>query len=460
MAEMREAVPQRVTLTETPPPPKESFSFGNRVHDLIKAGKAAVLSGFLGLAVIACTDKEQQDYPIIDAPTLPVAGVNVVHATEAPMSSQTATIESKETPKAEKTAGWTVINSAGINIDTTSSTEENSSGRSLDQDSKAILEIAGKFPLPEKFTVVLTNNYHEDRAEGDKGTIYIGRNRIRIETMQFETALELAHLLDAETNENNLLKYYTPEQMQILKTLREEILTDPVWGRDYPSVKKMLTGKAGAHVIVRPGDSPSQIAAGTDIDANGIWIEGKQSSTEQSFNPFQEDLQNSFKFLDESQIDKSEYESLNAFVNDNQNIINSYFEASPLATIAKEDFYNYINSDLSKPENIAWLTQTDSQAYLEGRFTNDCKTVVKRVTNMLLFEKYEKGELNEFLKGLSSDKQNFLKKSFEFKFELTDSEKFTSVIAATVTTNSPGPGKVYLETINTFNGTNRLHSAD
>lgn len=351
------------------------------------------------------------------------------------------------TPTLEKP---TEIKSAGIDIQINSAITENVSpkGRSIDQDTAAIIEVALKLPLPDRFTVVLTDDYDNDRAIGPEGKIYIGRNRVRVETMQYEVAHELTHLLDPETNEEYLLQYYTPEQISDLKQLREEILNDTIWGRDYPSVEKIVRGKIGANVIPRPESSQSQIAAGTDIDANGIWIEG--------FNPFESDLADSHKLVDSLPFSDKEYSSLEEFAEANKSMLDEYFAASPLAKFAQADFYRLVNSGLFSPENTTWSAFTDNQAYLSGRYFKDWTKVSERITNMILFEKYKKGELAEFVEALPTSKQDFYRYAFESKYDVTDPEKFANVIATTVATKSEGPGQEYLQKMAYFNQVNNL----
>lgn len=339
------------------------------------------------------------------------------------------------------------IVSAGVNIETSDGVGENISptGRSLDQDTQAVIEVAQKFPLPDRFTVVLTNDYHDDRAIGPEGKIIIGINRIRIETMQYEVAHELTHLLDPVLNEELMLKYYTPHQITELKKLREEILSDHIWGRDYPEVEKIILGKSGANVIPRSGETPAQIAAGSDIHANGIWIEG--------YNPFESDLTSSHEVLAQLQNPQKEYQTLEEFADDNKELLDKYFSASPLAGYAREDFYRHLSSGVMTPENTLWTAFTDNGAYLNSRYANGWGQATERVTRMILFEMYETGRLEEFINSQPESKQDFYQIGFEFKKTLADQEKFADIIAASMHTDHRIE---YLETIARFNEVNNL----
>lgn len=346
------------------------------------------------------------------------------------------------------------IISAGVNVELSEGVKENVSttGRTIAQDIQTIHEVAQKFPLPDRFTVVLTSDYHNDRAEGSLGKVYVGINRVRAETIQYSGAHELVHILDPKTNEEFLLKYYTPHQIAELKKLRDEVLSDPIWGRDYPSAERIIAGKRGANVIPREGDTLSQLAAGADIDANGIWIEG--------YNPFESDLEASHQIMASQPQSDNEYGSIEEFVQQNKDLIDKYFSASPLTKYAQEDFHRLVSSGMLTPENAAWTAMTDNQAYLNGRYHGEWSAVTERLTKIIIFEKYETGQLEEFINTLPESKQEFLKKAFEFKRDHTDSEKFANIIATTVHTNSPGPGRDFIERLAMYNTVNKTVSAE
>lgn len=140
MAEMREAAPQRITLVESNPEPKKT-KFETCINYARKTGRASLLPLVFAGAITACGGgTERVNTPTKEAYT---PGVNVVHATETPMPSQTATIEAKktaqptQTPKAEATA----------------ETENFPQGYRIELDDKVkALQSEGK-PLPSDLTV-------------------------------------------------------------------------------------------------------------------------------------------------------------------------------------------------------------------------------------------------------------------------------------------------------------------
>ncbi len=366
----------------------------------------------------------------------------------------------------------TSIHPGSVDIQIDSSIDSNISnrGKSIDVDVQAIKDVASMAPLPDALTAVITKGFAE-HAEPAKGKIYVGRDHVSLETEKYEIAHEIGHVLDVKNNLEFFKKYYTPEQIKILMDLREQALTDPTWGRDYPSVEKILADKVKAITIPRADSTLDQRSLGSDTYANAVWITGRKFATreappqpgqsqipeqpkeEPTFSPFDEDLKPTMELINQLAAERSanQYQSLQEFVYANSQQVDQILNSSEIGKFAAKKFYFYLEKGVFSPENTIWGVQNPPQALIFGRYQSDWFKSMQFYIQLVANEQYSYGELKDWLSTQSFEKQIYVPNSFEFLKDLADSEKFPEIIKNDIYGQVSTSVRPYLEKMNEFN---------
>ncbi len=313
MAEMREAAPRTVKLTEMPPQTPKEFTFGSRVRNLKNTGRIAVLSTFLGAAVVACGGGNQR----VNVPPTHEAGtpgVDVVRMTPTGIPSETATVTdfltatakaqetktSQETATAESTKTPTSqeINQPGpykITYDSELTSQTLPSGETIEQYRNALQQAIDQIPKIGNPTIKIfmpkpgENQDSEYFYTEKSGAVFlISANYPDIETAKSALYHEFGHYFDPELNGLYLEKIMTKEDLTTLEDLRQQAINDPVFGipEDHITIN-LLDNPQMAHSFSLP---PKDADRDWLIEYNkkypiGLFLSGRTSPHDATQNP-------------------------------------------------------------------------------------------------------------------------------------------------------------------------------
>lgn len=281
------------------PPDREKGSLGNNPRRLIVAFGGSVALAFAFLSACGGGKEGVVQEPVGGtAPNVPTAELKIeqqpsatavvpeVTATVAqPEVMPTAEIPTSTSTKSEqeKVSNWAIEidpKLAGVVQDR------------IDKDIAIIQSIIEKLPQIGNLKIRLTSG-HVSQFDIDKQELIISRDYEHFveasESFPIAVAHEAWHYLDPELNGEYLSKFISEANFAEYKALREKLLSDKIWGRDYPSLEAIFTldrPSIGHALSVKKSYSQGQLASWSDIYPDAVWIAQRRFNGVEAKNPF------------------------------------------------------------------------------------------------------------------------------------------------------------------------------
>lgn len=439
--ETRKLTPERQRIIENTA--KLTF-IQQKIPRWLKSG--AISAGLAVSAVITACSGGEEYHPVTKDPTVPAAGVNVVHLTE---TSRTATIEATrttrptKTPKSEKTAEvvqrrYTVIAAPGL---TETSKDSN---RTIEQDKAEIQKVLDLFPQIGKAKVVLTDEGHSHLVDN---VIYLNRNLQSIEALKFEAAHEMTHYLDVELNGDNLSKSLTSGEKQKLKDLRKQALEDPTWGSNYTLSEILDPTKSTVHPdIIEKRYSDKEAAAATNIYPDSIFVSGQRNQETPGPQPFRnflpsKELLNSF----EQNGQRPSYNGIVSFLDAEQDKISQISATDPVMKHVFE--VEQQNKDRLKLINTQWSSHIHRNAWLNGPTIGDYWHGQQNMADVILINDFLNNN-QDVIKLFPPEKLTEIKNLISLRIQNADEEKFAELGKATILAGRRTSLTLYFQELN------------
>lgn len=302
-------------------------------------------------------------------------------------------------------------------------------GVSVEQDILLMQQMLANFPKIGDVKVRLVPG-----SAGRAGTDYIEIGReLSADAIAYTTAFEIAHVYDVANNEVFLAKHLKPAQIAQLKTLREQALEDPVWGRDYPDLARMLTpAKTDLGINFGKGYSPAQVAQLSNLYPDGIWLGRRFDSGEPSLPIWEKLMPETYKKLDSYQKDNEGVTGL-VTISDFLKIPNV---AARVAELSKFDplfakAIEQINKDVDsfKLDNVKWNSAPAPIMTASGAFTG-WYSLRNFVLDAVLSEAYLNGQPDVVKLVAATGKKTQLDSDLASMKTGADKEKLSGIIAA------------------------------
>lgn len=466
MAQTIEAVPQTVRRTEThPSKPNESYSFGSRVRNLRNSGKAAILSAFLGAAVISCGGGNER----INVPSTQDAGtpgVKVVQMTPTGAPIETATITDFLTPTAkptetitaqptqtpEATATPEAITRKNIEVyadpSIPSGVKNRITGHTLEESIAAIRAVTDQLPNlgnNRKIKIVPGQVLGVDPEDPTQALIGID---FAPSIQAFMAGHEGEHIDGAAIYSGDTktladrAKYETPEQIQEATRLFKVALSSPE-GRQYPILSKMLTkSKSIAPLVGTVKFSREQLLDWMGQYSDNMWLqtgtvhytgmsEGKniENTNDASYNipvTYGILVPETFKKIDElaKTADTNTimpYKDLPDFLQKNEKLINDEIVNNPQIPAAERAITKKSFELLKAQQNLFTWENIFAYPDLYGKYDAGWKSALKSYLQLAFEEKYVEGN-QSVISLISQDKLETYDNAVNTKLSMADTE--------------------------------------
>ena len=372
--------------------------------------------------------------------------------------SATKTYEPAKTPT-EKAPTATPTPRAEILVDPQITDNISRSGRTLEETRNTIKEIVDISPLFAPIQAIIVPGT-KDNSEAAQARLFVGRDHVDKNTEKYEVAAQVAHILDVESNNDYFKKHFTPEQIDKLLQLRQDALADPIWGRDYPSVEKVIKGKTGVQTIPTAGATTEQIAAASDISANLAWIGGREPLTNAPLNPYEDDMKPAQDYIDNLKPgNPAELTTSYNFHAFRHKQIDAFFNSCPLVKVAEKQWRKQRNESMFEEKNVNWTTQLGSQSSLLGVTEKEWWQVLFKETELVLLEKYVMGELDATIAAFPPEKQAAIERVYKQRLRSADHEKFARLYSDTLLSGEKTSLTPYLDMLKEFNRANKATSS-
>lgn len=435
--------------------PPENTHKPSRIQRWLGYGALSAATA-LGLVVSGCEKESKQITDKMSPTAVDEALKTRAIPTDETDATNTVAAKTKEptrTPTKEPTA--TPTPKAEILVDPQITDNISRSGRTLEETRSAIKEIVDISPLPAPIQAIIVPGT-TDNSEAAQSRIFVGRDHIDKTTEKYEIAAEVAHILDVADNNDYFEKHYTPGQINQLLQLRQDTLADPIWGRDYPSVEKVIKGKTGVQTIPTASATTEQIATASDINADLTWIGGREPLTNAPLNPFEDDMKPAQYYIDNlipgNPAELTTSYNFHAF---RHKQIDAFFNSCPLVKTAEKQWRKQRNESMFEEKNVNWTTQLGPKSSLIGVTEKDWWQVLFKETELILLEKYATGELDATIAAFPPEKQAAIERIYKQRLRSADREKFARLYSITLLSGEKTSLTPYLDMLKEFNRINK-----
>lgn len=326
---------------------------------------------------------------------------------------------------------------------------EKISPQKIEEDLKRIQVVIDKFPQIGNLEIILkppSGWRHVDYFDPSTQQIIIIRDyehfpRAAPDDFEIGVAHEVSHYLDPELNYEALLAFLTEQQLDQLKKLREQALSDSFWGRDYPDLEKIfaqIKNQAPYDLYFGKKYTQEQLANQTDFYPNAIWISTNifHDSSEE-FRPFRGSLSAEFKTIEEYasaresqvRIRFVEVVPMDPFFEDQKEKIAALAAKNPV--FAKAIELIKAKRLLFTHRNIIRYALTPVRADLEGSTVAKMWRALPRYINIVLAEAILEGN-TEVIDLFDPAELETIKSELYVVQEVADAEKFANLGVVTI----------------------------
>lgn len=250
----------------------------------------------------------------------------------------------------------------------------------IEEDKAIIQSVLEKFPQIGNLKIILTSG-HVSQFKVETQEIILSRDYEHFkqapEIFSFGLAHELFHYFDPELNGQALSAFLTEQQLVELKQLREQALSDPVWGRDYPDLEKIFTpakNTIGHDLSLSRKYTEEQLAEWSDEYADATWLARTISNELSPANAFGRSLSTHFMLFRNYANEAAGIADISSMV-EFLELPEVKSKVDPLAAknpvLAKSLELIRQKGTLFAFENIVWPSTTPVQTRLQGKYLSN-----------------------------------------------------------------------------------------